>query len=460
MTTLFSPHQVLTATRGLALLVGPQPGFTGVATDSRAVQPGDLFVAIPGERVDGHDFLEEARAKGAAGALVQSPVPGVRQRHTTESDWHLIDVTDTVYALGQLARYHRQRFTLPVIGITGSAGKTTTKEMVATILAQDRAVLKSHGNFNTDIGLPLTLFGLSSTHQAAVLEFGMRGRGQIGYLAALAQPTVGVITNIGLSHLELLGSQDEIARAKGELLEEMAATAIAILPRRDDYYARLREQARGAVLTIGEDPGCDCWVSDIMLGENGCARFTLHQGRDRLPIILGTPGRHQVWNALAAAAAALAVGATHGTVQAGLAAYQATTGRMQVLRAPGGYTVIDDTYNANPAAMRATLDFLAEIPGHRKFAVLGDMRELGPGERELHREIGAYALSLNLDGLLALGGLGQDYVPDADSRAQWFADQASAMTAARAILQAGDVVLVKGSRAMQMERIVAGLMAE
>ena len=297
--------------------------------------------------------------------------------------------------------------------------------MTAAILAQGRAVLKTQANYNNEIGLPLTLLGLRTEHQAAVLEFGMRGRGQIGYLASVAQPTVGLITNIGVTHLELLGSQQEIALAKAELLDEMSPNAKAILPGYDQYYPLLREHASGQVITVGEDRGCDFWVNTVMLGADGCARFTLCTACESFPVRLSAPGRHQVWNALAAAAAAMTAGASAEEVQQGLAAYTPDKGRMRALPAPQGYTVVDDSYNANPAAVRATLEFLAEVPGGRKVAILGDMRELGPTERQLHRDLGAYAMELGLDALLAIGELGKEYITGAnDSRAQWYADNA------------------------------------
>lgn len=456
--TLFALDQVLAATSGQLLVSGPTQ-FAGVSTDTRTIRPGDLFIALHGERMNGHNFLALAREKGAVGALIDEALPGVRRRHTVPGEWSIIEVTDTLYALGQLAHFHRRRFRFPIIGITGSAGKTTTKEMTAAILACERNVLKTEANYNNEIGMPLTLLRLTREHEAAVLEFGMRGRGQIGYLAALARPTVGVITNIGLTHLELLGSQQEIALAKAELLDEMPPRATAVLPRSDAFYPLLREHAPGPVVTTGTDDDCDYWVDDVALGEDGCARFTLYTPGEKLPVRLGAPGRHQVWNALAAAAAALTAGATPEAVQQGLAAYTPDKGRMRVLHAPTGYAVVDDSYNANPAAVRATLEFLAEMPGGRKVAILGDMRELGPTEREMHRELGKYALELGLDALLAVGELGREYVNGAaDSRAQWFADNASATAAARALLQSGDIALVKGSRAMKMEEIVEGLL--
>ncbi|HEY3416016.1 MAG TPA: UDP-N-acetylmuramoyl-tripeptide--D-alanyl-D-alanine ligase [Armatimonadota bacterium] len=460
---LFTLEEVIAATSGQLLLRGPFSQFSAVSTDTRALQMGDLFIAIRGERWNGHDFLSDALKAGAAGVIVEQAVPGVRRsrEYPPSGDWAVIEVTDTLYALGKLAQYHRERFHIPVVGITGSAGKTTTKEMTAAILEQGRNILKSQGNFNNEIGLPLTLLKLTAEHQAAVLEFGMRGRGQIGYLAALSHPTIGVITNIGLTHLELLGSQEEIALAKAELLDELTPRSTAVLPAGDAFFPLLREHAPGPVVTFGEESTADFSSADIHLAEDGCAHFLLRGLGRETPVTLGTPGRHQVWNALAAAAAALTAGATLDDVQAGLAGYRAVQGRMQTHAAPRGFRVVDDTYNANPTALRATLHFLAEVPGGRKIAILGDMRELGVEALRQHREIGRYAMELGLDALLAVGDLGKEYVAGADDpRAAWFPDNAAAAHAALEMLTPGDVVLVKGSRAMHMEDIVAALLTE
>ena len=461
MNSLFSLEHILAATSGLLLVSGPTQ-FNGVSTDTRTLQAGDLYVALHGERMNGHTFLTLAREKGAAGAIIDEAVPGIRPRHTTPGEWSVIEVTDTLYALGQLSAFHRRRFgAVPIIGITGSAGKTTTKEMTAAILEGVGAVLRSPGNFNNEIGMPLTLLALTRAHQSAVLEFGMRGRGQIGYLAALARPSIGVITNVGLTHLELLGTQQEIALAKAELLDEMSSNSTAILPHNDEFSPLLREHAPGTVLTFGDSGDADFRASDIMLGDDGCARFQLHYHLQTLPIVLGAPGRHQIMNALAAAAAAMTAGAGEEAVVRGLAGYAPEKGRMRSLRAPRGYTVIDDTYNANPAAVRATLEFIAELPGARKIAILGDMRELGAAARAIHQDIGRYAIEVGVDALLAVGELGQEYIAGAaDSRAQWYPDNATLAQAIFPELRAGDVVLVKGSRAMNMEEVVESLLAE
>ncbi len=454
----FTLHQLLEATGGELLLSGPAVHFQGICTDTRNLQRGDIFFALHGEGSNGHKYLKIAREMGAAGAVVDEAVPGVRRRHNEIGEWNLIEVIDTLYALGQLAQAQRRRFKIPVIAITGSAGKTTTKEMTAAILSVRHTVVKTPGNFNNEIGMPLTLMQLDEHTQTAVVEFGMRGPGQIGYLAALALPTVGVITNIGASHLELLGTREKIAMAKAELLEVLPAHATVVLPGEDDFFTMLRERARGPVVTVGECPDFDLWASDITLGDTSCANFTLHFRGIELPIALAVPGRVQVNNALAAAAAALAAGSELEDIAIGLAGYTGIDGRMQTHTAKRGFTVIDDSYNANPAAVRAALSHLAEAPGKVKLAILGDMRELGPDAAELHRELGAYAMTRHIDHLFALGELGRAYVDGADSQnAQWFPDHNAAIAAALTILQPGDIALIKGSRAMKMEVIVQGL---
>jgi len=457
--TLFTRDQVLMATRGLLLVSGPLVTFSGISTDTRSLQPGELFIALRGENFNGHAYLQAAKEKGAAGALIEEQVPGIVRRNTAYGDWNVIEVTDTQYALGQLAQAHRRRFRIPVLAITGSTGKTTTKEMTAAILERSRPVLKTPANFNNEIGTPKTLFQLRHEHQALVLEFGMRGRGQIHYLATMARPTVGVITNVDKVHLELLGSLEEIALAKAELLDTLPADGVAVLPSRDACFPLLREHASCRVLTVGEDEESDFWVSKTMLGEDLCARFMLHHAEGAFPVRLAAPGRHLVWNALAAAAASMAVGAQPHEVRDGLAEFVPAGQRMQVHTAPGGFLLVDDSYNANPLAMRATLEFLAEAPGGRKVAVLGDMLELGPGEHDEHREIGRYARELGIDAILAVGERGRHYVVAAGTdRAQWYPDNDAAADAARSLLQPGDIILVKGSHGMHMEEIVSALL--
>lgn len=441
---------ILAATQGRLIGAGPRT-FPGVATDTRTLRPGELFVALPGEQRDGHEFVPRAFAAGAGGALVSREISAAGL---------CIVVEDPLRALGMIAAAHRNALALKVIAVTGSVGKTTVKEMLAAILEQGWRTVKSRANYNNEIGLPLTLLDLDASHQAAVVEMAMRGRGQIGYLTGIARPQVGVITNIGLSHLELLGSRDAIAEAKAELVEGLPADGAAVLNADDDYFAVLSSRSAAPVVSFGAREGAEVRVSDLAATTDGlCFRLT---GRlIEAEIVSPVTGRHQAVNAAAAAAAALSAGAAPAWVVTGLARYRATEMRGRIVEAPDGYTVIDDSYNAAPDSVRAALDMLADLPGNRKWAVLGDMKELGDASVEQHHAIGRTAAETGLAGLITVGELGRHIAEGAREAGladvAEAADNAAAAAAATARLATDDVVLVKGSRAMQMEEIVAEL---
>lgn len=445
---------VLKVTGG-RLVGGERAAIRGVSTDTRTLEPGALFVALRGERFDGHDFVREALRRGAAAALVSRELVGCEP---------LVVVEDTLRALGSLAAAHRRELRPKVIAITGSTGKTTTKEMTAAILSQGWATARTPGNYNNEVGVPLALLGLDPSHRAAVIEVAMRGRGQIAYLADMARPDVGVVTNIGVSHMELLGSRQAIAEAKGELLEALAPDGAAVLNAGDDFYDYLASRTRARVIAFGRDPGADVRVSDIALGADASVRFRLHGWWGDQEITLRAPGRHHALNAAAAAAAAMAAGAEAEWVPAGLSVFESTEMRGRVTRAPGGFTVIDDCYNAAPDSMRVALELLADMPGGRKWAVLGEMKELGPMAADWHREVGELAAGLGIAGLVAVGELGRCIAEGARQalESQQIVEapnNAAAAAAVAARVRAGDVVLVKGSRAMGMEEIVKQLLA-
>lgn len=426
----------------------------GVSTDTRAMQGGELFVALRGERHDGHDFVAAALAGGAAGALVSRQVGGAGL---------LVVVQDTLAALGALAAAHRRGLRARVIGITGSTGKTTTKEMAAAILSQGRRTARSPGNYNNEIGVPLALLAMGREHEAAVLELAMRAPGEIAYLAQMARPQVGVVTNIGVSHLELLGTREAIARAKAELLEALPPEGMAVLNADDDFFGFLRERSSAQVVSFGAGPEAQVRVEGVRVGAQGRLEFTLAAPWGRQRIALRAAGRHQALNAAAAAAAAVAAGADPEWVPGGLAAFEGAEMRGRIVEAPGGYTVVDDCYNAAPDSMRVALELLADLPGGRKWAVLGDMKELGPLATEWHREVGELAAALGLAGVVTVGELGREIARGARGGLPAGAvveaeDNASAAAAARARLAPCDVVLVKGSRAMQMEEVVKALL--
>jgi UDP-N-acetylmuramoyl-tripeptide--D-alanyl-D-alanine ligase len=429
-------------------LTGADAAFDGVTTDTRALAQGALFVAIVGDRFDGNDFVPDAQAKGAAGALV-SRLAG--------SPLAQVGVADTRVAFGRMARAWRQNFSIPAVAVTGSAGKTTVKQLVAGILGVGRRVCVTHGNLNNDIGVPLTLMRLGPEDQALVVELGANHAGEIGYLAELAQPTVGVITNAGAAHLEGFGSVAGVAAAKGELLDHLPRAGTAVLNADDPYCAEWRARARAEfVVTFGRSDAADCHVVGTPTFANASSHFALQlPDGNVIDVTLPLLGATNILNALAAAAAAHAAGAPAADVRAGLERAQPVTGRLTALRAKGGATVIDDSYNANPASMRAALDYMAQLGG-RRIVVLGDMAELGPEAAELHRQIGEYARA-RCDELLVIGTLARHAVAAFGPGALAF-DDLDDLENTIAARVAGDVtVLIKGSRVMGLERLVRAL---
>lgn len=457
------------AATGAILLRGNLTGrITGISTDTRTLRPGELFIALIGENMDGNRFVTEAFKRGATAALV-SRAPDI------PTDGCVLLVDDTLLALGKLASAWRKRFNLPLIAITGSVGKTTTKEMTASILSQGRQVLKTPVNFNNEIGVPLTLLQLQPEHKVAVVEFGMRGTGQIRYLTEITAPTVGVITNVGISHMELLGSAQAIAAAKGELLDAMDANSVAILNCESEYYPFLRKKVIQNV-TFGIECG-DVHAVDIQTeGEMLSFRLWLPDALDQvasgmpvadtgqwLEIRMPTPGVHNVLNALAAASAAACVGATSEDIVTGLASLDMVAGRMRILQTPGDFTIIDDTYNASPDSMRAALAVLDEMQTSNRIAVLGEMRELGVDAPMLHRSVGRDAAGAHLSLLITVGELGKEIAlgaADAQSSAAIVsvADGQAALEVLNGRVHAGDTVLVKASRALGLESVVQGLL--
>lgn len=456
---LFSAEEIARITLGQLLAGNPGSCAAGVTIDSRSVHPGDLFAALPGERHDGHDFAPAAVRQGAAGVLVT-------QAMEVPAGAFAVQVSDAREALALLAGHHRSRFAIPVVGVTGSVGKTTTKEMVAAVLQQRWKTLKSEGNFNNELGLPLTVFKLDSTYEAAVLEMGMRGAGQIRALARIARPTAGVITNVGETHIEILGSVEAIAAAKAELVEAIPSDGVVALNGDDPLVAGMSNLASGRVILYGR--GANGRRNDIgatnvkTLGLEGL-RFELVgalSGEIHVPL----PGEHNVLNALGAIAVAWGLGLTIEDFRQGLLAYKAAPHRLALVNGAGGQHVIDDTYNANPASMRATLRLLGETPcTGRRVAVLGDMLELGSRASEAHREVGAAAVESGVGVLVAYGPLSGYVAEGARSAgmdpANIHALQDKERVFERVLGQSGpgDVVLVKGSRGMRMEEVVEAL---
>lgn len=427
----------------------------GLTTDTRAIAQGQLFVALAGERFDAHDFLAAAVQAGAAGLLVSD-----EQR--LPAGVPAVLVADTRLALGQLAAAWRAQFTLPLIAVTGSNGKTTTKEMIASILetAYPGAVLATRGNFNNDIGLPLTLLGLHAGHRAAVVEMGMNQPGEIAYLTQLARPTVALVNNAQRAHLQGMGDLAEIAREKGSIFTGLAAAGVAVFNADDAQSAVWQAQVDAA----GQRP------LRFAVNQPAEVRGTLtQQGLDFLlalqtpageaQLVLPVPGRHNAVNALAATAACLAAGIALPQVVAGLQSFRGVKGRLQRRQGQQGAQILDDTYNANPDSVRAGIDVLASTIG-KKILVLGDMGEIGEGSHQCHDEIGGYAKSQGVDRLYALGEASAQAVRNFGEGGRHFCNIDKLVAAVQKELAADTTVLVKGSRFMRMERVADALVAE
>jgi len=432
-------------------LAGARVAFTGVTTDSRAVAPGDLFVALAGERFDGHAFVAEALGRGAVAALVA-------RRAGAAGEYAQVVVHDTRAALGRLAAAWRARFSLPVVALTGSNGKTTVKEMIAAILAAHcggrAGVLATEGNLNNEIGVPLMLLRLREHHRYAVLEMGMNHAGEIDRLTRMAAPDVALVNNAQRAHIGMLGSVEAIAQAKGEIYAGLRANGRALVNEDDAFAGYWKGLAAGRrILTFGTAPAAD------VRGSLDGGQLRLLTPLDAFAVTLQVPGEHNARNAIAACAAAFALDVPPRAMQAGLAAYAGTPGRLEVKRGTRGATVIDDTYNANPDSMKAALRVLARAPG-RRVLVMGDMGELGEAAGPLHAEIGAFARGAGIERLLALGEHSLHAVEAFGEGATHFASAQALLEAARAEATGAATVLVKGSRFMQMERVVAGLAAE
>lgn len=433
--------------------------FDWVATDTRGELAGALFVALRGERFDGHDFVAEAARAGAAAALVERAWAD----RNPEAGLPLLVVGDTRRALGRLAAAWRSRFDIPIVGITGSNGKTTVKEMCAAILRAwcrrtgqgDDAVLATAGNFNNDIGLPLTLLRLRAQHRAAVVEMGMNRPGEIAGLTRLAQPTVTLITNAQRAHLQGMGTLADIAREKGTIHTAGADSAVAVINADDPHADYWREQCHGRpVCSFGLDAAADVTAQARLKAFGAELELTTAQGSAHFELAI--PGEHNVRNALAATAACLAAGAVLSDVVEGLRSYRGTQGRLQRKRARHGALLIDDSYNANPDSARAAIDVLAALPG-RKILVLGDMGEIGRTSAQVHDEVGGYAKSMGLDALYALGEMSAVAARNFGEGGQHFDDVDELVAALESALDEHCAVLVKGSRSMRMERVVEAL---
>ena len=433
---------------GGTLLQDSGAPVTGVTTDSRAVQPGQLFIPLVGERFDGHAYIAKALEGGAAGCLTaaapETLLPGKLY----------IQVADTRLALKALASWYRDKFDLPVVQVTGSAGKTTTKEMIASVLSQRYNTLRTEGNFNNDIGAPLTLLRLMPEHQAAVIETGMNHFGEIRYLGEMVRPDIAVITNVGDAHIENLGNTRQgILRAKCEIFENLTPEGIAVLNGDDELLNTVTLPQ--TILRCGVGDGCGVRVTDIDdRGLEGVACTVTIEG-EHYRLTTSAPGRYMIYPMAMAAAIGRRLGLTGEEIAAGVAAYTTVGSRMHLIRLPGERLVIDDCYNANPQSMAEGLRMLAASPARNRVAVLGDMGELGQLTAQAHRDMGALTRRLGLTAVAV--GEKMHALTETDPQAQWFATVEEAMPAIRQLFTPGTAVLVKASHAMHFERIVKEL---
>ena len=432
-----------------AVLSGNDAWFEGVSTDTRTLGDGELFCALRGTKFDGHEHCAEARQKGASGVIVERVV---------DTPLPMLTVDDSRHALGCLARAWRERFSVPLVGVTGSNGKTTVKEMIAAILRTNAAVLATEGNLNNEIGVPHTLFRLNEGHDYAVIEMGASHLGEIEWLAEISKPLIGVITHCAPAHLEGFGSIERVAHAKGELYAGLAANGTAVINADDDFAPYWSEVAGDRrVLRFGLKGPAEVAAENISnrgIGNGMC--FTLRLPSSCIDIELPFDGTHNVSNALGAAAAAFALGIASATIKAGLENTRKLGGRLCVLDGLHGSRVIDDTYNANPASLAAAIDILTTVEG-QKWVVLGDMGELGPPTAELHRAAGANVRAAGIDRLYTFGKLAEKAAAAFGEGAKNYASMDELIGVLRDRLNAGVTVLVKGSRLMRMERVIDAL---
>ncbi len=473
---LFTTDEIATMTGGVLAQALPNTAIRRLWTDSRTVRRGDLFVALTGARFDGHQFVADALKKGAVGAIVRRGFVGAGgasagPHPARKAPWKalLIELEDPLRAFQELARAHRRRFAIPVVAVSGSNGKTTTKEMIGAILAECFPVLKTDGNLNNHIGVPQTLLRLTARHEAAIIEMGISRLGEMVRLCEIAEPTHGVLTNIGPTHLETLGDLRTVAQAKGEMLDRLPRDGTAVLNADDAFFKDLAARVRGQVRSFGFSERAD--VRALQVERRGLAFSFVRvgvRGRARpLSVTLGVAGAHNIANALAAIATGLALGVGESAIRAGLARFRPTAMRSEVRRWRG-VTWLNDCYNANPSSMRAALRWLAELKGElkgngRAIAVLGDMLELGEGSVRIHRDIGEELARQGTDYLLTVGDLAAEIAAGARGvgmpvdRVIVTHEHAALAERLKDILRAGDVVLLKGSRGTRMERVLEEL---
>ncbi|HWV45861.1 MAG TPA: UDP-N-acetylmuramoyl-tripeptide--D-alanyl-D-alanine ligase [Nitrospira sp.] len=470
--TLFTVEE-LREVVGAKILAGEGTGWTRhcirrISLDTRSLRPGDLFLALRGDRFDGHDFVTTALSRGAVGAIVLDSYDVSRlalKRGSKRTQPFIFGVNDPLYAYQQLAAYHRSRFQIPVVAVTGSNGKTTTKEMVAKVMAHRWKILKTEGNLNNRVGVPQTVLHLNDRHKGAVIEMGVDNLGQTARLCEIARPSIGIITNIGPDHLEFFGTMEVSAQAKAELLDLLPHDGTAILNADDSYYDYLTARARCRVVSFGFSSKADVRAMDVKSdGRNGTIFRLLLPGTVRHALVhIRVQGDHNVANALAAGAVGSILGLPGGVIAQGLSRFRPAAMRSQVL-VNQGVKLIIDCYNANPASMKAAVQLLTQMGAKgKKIAVLGDMLELGPNADQMHEEVGRFLARQGVDLLVACGVLGRSLAKGAKQAGldpSHIIDAPDARTAAAAmetVVKPGDAVLIKASRGMKLELVADAL---
>ena len=424
----------------------------GISTDSRKIQERGLFVPIKGARADGHDFIEGVMERGALATLTEKDLG--------EKPYPYIQVKSSLQAVKDIAEYYLKQLKIPVVGITGSVGKTSTKEMIASVLSQKYQVLKTQGNFNNELGLPLTVFNLRDEHQIAVLEMGISDFGEMHRLAKIARPDTCVITNIGLCHLEFLKSRDGILKAKTEIFDFLREDGHIVLNGDDDKLVTVQEVKGIKPVFFGLEKGREVWADQVQPEGLKGISCRIHIGEDSFSVLIPVPGQHMVYNALAAAAVGRIYGLSNEEIRRGIESLQPVSGRFHIIHTDR-YTIIDDCYNANPVSMKASLDVLSDALGE-KTAILGDMGELGEDQVEMHREVGVYAASKNIDRILCVGPLSA-YMAEAAritapaKEIRHFESKEELLEVLPEILKKGDNVLVKASHFMEFGKILEAL---
>lgn len=442
---------------------------TGITWDSRKIGAGDAFLAMPGEHVDGNDYIDAAIAKGAAMVICTVKPSDNTLAFAGEFACPVAVVQDGVEALTNLAKFWRERLRCVVVGVTGSTGKTSTKDMLFSVLSQRYNTVATQGNNNNEIGIPYTVLRADPDTEVLIVEMGMRGLGQIKAGCDIAAPSIGVVTNVGVCHMELLGSREAIAQAKGEMLEQLPATGLAVVNADDDMTPYMLDCANveehcTRVVRFGRSDAACTKVENVQVGADGCASFELSiDGGMVAPVHLGVAGEHNIMNALAAAVVGNYLGVSLGHIADGLAAAGSSAMRMEISEAPGGFTVVNDAYNANPDSMKAAIATLNSMSCNgRRIAVLGDMGELGPDEVELHRQVGQAVAASKIDLLVCVGDLAVNIGRGAKaaqtrSAIENLPDAQVALEFLERILMPGDLVLLKASRFMGFEKIVEGI---